>query len=100
MKHPRNIELAPQGETERRSREIQILVNIIEPDPEYQAFLITDEASALDVCGASPEQIQARLEFYFRRPLPVRITVPLCQLVDSLKSAFPGWPDDWSPEDH
>lgn len=99
MKLSKNIEIASQTETDRRTREVQILVNIIEPDPEYQPLLLTDEASPFDVTAAEPELIQARLEFYFRRPLPVPLSTPLWQLVDGLKIAFPGWPDDWTPED-
>lgn len=100
MKRPKKIEIAPHTETERRAREVQILVNIIEPDPEYQPFLLTDEASPFEVSAAAPELIQSRLEFYFRRPVPVALSTPLWQLVDALKSAFPGWPDDWSPTDN
>lgn len=99
MKRPRKIEIAPQTETERRAREVQILVNIIEPDPEYQPFLLTDEASPFEVSAADSEVIQGRLEFYFRRPLPVPLSTPLWQLVDALKDACPEWPDDWSPEE-
>jgi len=69
VKRPKRIEIAEQTETERRAREAQILVNIIEPDPEYQPFLLTDEASPFDVSGTQPEVIRERLEFYFRRPL-------------------------------
>lgn len=98
MKPSKPIEIAPQTETERRAREVQILVNIIEPDPELQPFLLTDEASPLEVSGTEPEVIRGRLEFYFRRPLPVPLTTPLWQLVDALRDAFPGWPDEWSSE--
>lgn len=98
--HPKKIEIAAQTETERRAREVQILVNIIEPDPEYQPFLLTDEATLFEVSAAAPELIQSRFEFYFGRPIPVPLATPLWQLVDALKSVFPGWPDDWSSQDN
>jgi hypothetical protein len=97
MKPPRNIEITPRTETQRRNREIQILLNLIEPDPEYQPFLLTDEACIFDVSGADADTITSRLEFYFRRAIPVPLTTPLWQLVDALKASFPGWPDDWIP---
>lgn len=94
--HPKKIEIAAQTETECRAREVQILVNIIEPDPEHQPFLLTDEVILFKVSAAAPELIQSRLEFYFWRPIPVPVSTPLWQLVDALKSVFSGWSDDWS----
>jgi hypothetical protein len=98
MKPPRKVEVASQSETQLRSREVQILLNIIEPDPAYQPFLVTDEASPVDVTGADRELIRSRLEFYFRRSVPIPLTQPLWQLVDALKKTFPGWPDGWSSD--
>jgi hypothetical protein len=80
-------------ETELRAREVQLLLNIIEPDPDLQAFLVTDEASALDVSSRSPEVIRARLETYLRRPLPMSLGTPLWILVDAIRRELPGWPD-------
>ena len=100
MKPPRKFEIASQSETQRRSREVQILLNIMEPDPTYQPFLVTDEASPLDVSGADEELICSRLEYYFKRSVPVPLTQPLWRLVDALKEIFPGWPDRWSAGNH
>lgn len=100
MKRPKKLKIASRTETERRARDVQILVNIIEPDPEFQPSLLTDEASPFDISAAASELIQSRLEFYFRRPMPVPLSTPLWQLVDALRSAFPRWPDDWSPDDN
>jgi len=47
-RQPSPIEIAPNSETQRRAREIQLLLNVVEPDPEYQPFLLTDEASLFD----------------------------------------------------
>jgi hypothetical protein len=45
----KQIELARSIETEARKREVQLLINISEPDPQYQPLILTDEASILDV---------------------------------------------------
>lgn len=89
----RRIEVAPTVETELRAREVQLLLNIIEPDPDLQAFLVTDEASALDVSSHSAEVVRARLETYLRRPLPMSLRTPLWILVDAIRRELPGWPD-------
>jgi hypothetical protein len=89
----RRIEVAPVVETELRAREVQLLLSIIEPDPALQAFLVTDEASALDVSSHSLEVVRSRLETYLRRPLPVSLRTPLWILVDAIRRELPGWPD-------
>ncbi len=60
-KPKREFELAEQVEPERWRRGMQLLINIAEPDPEYQPFLFTDEASLLDAVGADEGKIQRRL---------------------------------------
>ena len=89
----KRIVLAPQVETERRRREIEVLIGIAEPDPEYQGALVTDEASLLDAVGATPEEIQERLDAHFGGRLPIPLTTPLWRFVDTLKALRPGWPD-------
>jgi hypothetical protein len=37
------IEAAESDEIEKREREVQLIKNIVEPDPEYQALFISDE---------------------------------------------------------
>lgn len=95
--HDMKIELASTTETERRTREIQLLMNDIEPDPEYQAMLIRDEASALDVSGHPSSELARRLEFYLGHPLPVALSTPLWKLVDAIGATRPNWPDDEPP---
>jgi hypothetical protein len=97
MVRPKRIELAPQVEIGRRPREIQLLINIAEPDPEYQPGLLTDEASLLDAVGTAPDDIQRRLDAYFGVPLGISLRTPIWQYVDAIKRHFPGWPDDWPP---
>jgi hypothetical protein len=92
-KMSRKVEFAPVVETELRVREVQLLLNVIEPDPEYQAFAVTDDPSALDVSSNSRELVRARLEQYLRRPLPVDLRVPLWQLVDAIRRVEPASPD-------
>lgn len=98
-KQKREFEIAAQRETERRRREIQLIVNIVEPDPEYQPFLLTDEASVLEVSAAPVDQIRERIEYYLGEPLPVPLTSPLWKLVDALQEEFPGWPNAGPPGD-
>ena len=45
------FEIAPDTEIQRWAREVQFLLNVIEPDPEYQPFVLTDEASLFDAVG-------------------------------------------------
>ena len=87
----KRIVLAPQLETTRREREIGLLIRIVEPDPEYQEPLVTDEASLLDAVGASPEEIQERLDAHFGTRLAIPLTLPLWRFVDTLSALRPGW---------
>jgi hypothetical protein len=86
--------VAAQTESDRRRREIQLLVNLIQPDPEYQPFLLTDEATLLDVVSDAPEEIQRRLDCYFGVPLGLALSLPVWRYVDEVKRLRPGWPDD------
>jgi len=77
-----------------RRFEIQLLINVVEPDPAYQPFLMTDEASFLDAVGCEPEEIQRRLDRYFGVPLGLSLTLPVWSYVDEVKRLRPGWPDE------
>jgi hypothetical protein len=98
MVKPKHIEIAPQVEIGRRQREIQLLINIAEPDPEYQPGLLTDEASLLDAVGTDADHIQRRLDAYFGLPLGIPLGTPIWRYVDAVKLLRPGWPEDWSPD--
>jgi hypothetical protein len=91
------IEVALSLETELRQREIQLLINIAEPDPEYQPFVVTDEASLLDAVGTEPDEIAKRLEAYFGAPLRLDLRAPIWRLVDAIKRLRPDWPDEPGP---
>ena len=89
---------AATHETKARDREIRLLVNIAEPDPEYQPVVLTDEASLLDATATLPEDIQRRLAAYFGVDIELDLRRPLWQLVDAIKRLRPGWPDQGSME--
>lgn len=80
-----------------RRREIELLVNIIAPDPRYQPWFLADEASIYAVRDQGEKTIRPRLEGYFGRPLKfeLRKRQPLWELVDDIKKAYPDWPDSW-----
>lgn len=81
------------SETDRRSRELQLLLNIIEPDPVYQATIFDDIACALDVSPNSRSVVQERLECYLGFSLPGMLRMPLWRLVDAIAERCPGWPE-------
>lgn len=69
----RKFELAPQVETDLRKRESQLLINIAEPDPEYQRFILTDDASIFDAVGTDETVIKQRMGILLQRP---RVAAP------------------------
>ena len=98
MEQPgRKFEVASSTETESRRREVQLLINIAEPDPKYQPFIITDEASLLDAVAPDASEIQRRLDAYFGASLGLDLHVPIWHVVDAIKRLRPGWPDDPDP---
>ena len=91
------LELESSTETIARGREVQLLINIAEPDPEYQPGVLTDDASLLDAVPTEPREIARRLDAYFRGDLELDFGLPLWRLVDTIKRLRPGWPDDLEP---
>jgi hypothetical protein len=81
-------------ETKKRSREIQLLVNLIEPDPKMQPWFISDEGRVFDICSLEEDEIRRRLGVHFRGPIHSNLEAPLWKFVDLLKAEFPGWPDN------
>jgi hypothetical protein len=92
---PKDFEIADDTETQTRTREVKILLNIVEPDPEYQPFILTDEASLLDAVAAGEEEMIRRLALHFRGEFSFSLRQPIWKLVDKIKSVYPNWPDDW-----
>lgn len=97
MTEKSDIEYGDTAEVEKRSREVQLLQNVVQPDPEYQAFFISDEATFFDISSHTTQELEAALKFYFKGDLPASLGLPLWQFVDKVKSTYPGWPDDWPP---
>jgi hypothetical protein len=92
------IEAAESIETENREREIQLILNVIEPDPEYQATFISDDACFYDISGLDEIEIEERLRFYFKGELPASLRTPVWKFIDIVKQRYPRWPDEWPPE--
>jgi hypothetical protein len=98
MKRPEpKFEDASSAETDSRRREVRLLVNIAEPDPEYQPLIVTDEASLLDAVGTEPQEIARRFDAYFGTSLSLDLRSPIWRLVDTIRKLRPGWPDDPGP---
>ena len=94
---PPNVELEPSAQTVARGREVQLIINIAEPDPEFQPFVLTDDASLLDAVPTEAVDIVRRLDAYFKADLELDLTLPLWRLVDTIKRLRPGWPDHLEP---
>ena len=94
----KKIEFAESVEIEKRSREVQLIINVVEPDPEYQATFISDEASFFDISGQDEAEIESRLRFYFKGELPASLRTPIWQFIEIVKTQYSGWPEDWPPD--
>jgi hypothetical protein len=77
----------------RRSREVSMLINILEPDPEFQPSIFPNEPSVTEVLGKSEEELSKRLEVYFGKELKLSAAQPLYQLLEQIKKVLPDWPD-------
>lgn len=89
----KQIEIADDIEVKKREREIQLLINIQEPDPEYQPLLFTDEATVFEVNLNNEEEIREKYSNYFKEKFTLSFQQPLWKLADEIKSKYPGWPD-------
>jgi hypothetical protein len=93
---PETLPVGFGKEGRARARELQLLVNIIAPDPRYQPYYLADEATLLDIRDQQAETVRQRLEGYFGSPLRFHVAwQPLWKLVDEIKELYPGWPDTW-----
>jgi hypothetical protein len=89
----KTIVLADHTQTDARVREIQLIINIVEPDPEYQGALVTDEATLLDAVGVDEATMAQRLKQHFGDDFDLPLRLPLWKLVDVVKTRYPDWPD-------
>jgi hypothetical protein len=78
-----------------RAREIQLIINLLAPDPVCQPYYLADEAMVFDIYNQSERIILSRLEGYFGKTFNIDIRQPLWSFVDKVKLAYPGWPDNW-----
>jgi hypothetical protein len=85
---------ANDTETEARAREVQLLINVIEPDSRWQPIFVSDKASLRDCLGKDEDDMRRRLSFYFGRDPGVDLRLPAWVVVDRLKAVFPEWPYD------
>jgi hypothetical protein len=91
----KTILLADHTHSDAREREIQLIINIVEPDPEYQGPLVTDEATLLDAVGVDEGTMAQRLKLHFGADFDLSLRLPLWKLVDAIKTRHPDWPDSF-----
>ena len=73
-------------------REIQLLINILQPDPEFQPLQITDNLRVFDVVTANEKIIRERFENHFEQPFTFELKQPLWKLVEDIRLRMPDWP--------
>jgi hypothetical protein len=93
LKKQKRVSFAKDTETKRRRREVQCVLNIIEPDPEYQPAFLSDEASLPDCLGAGEDEMRQRLAEYFGRGFDLDLRQPLWKLIDQLKVTYRPLPE-------
>ena len=86
------FELASNDNTTRYRREIQLLINIQQPDPEYQPLLITDESIIFDFITDDESSIRNRFSDYFEQPFTLSLAQPIWKLVEQIQIQQPDWP--------
>lgn len=89
-----NNENGDQIQVNERKRELQLILNIIQPDPESQPLVVYDATCFNNVTWQNIEEIEERLRFYFKGDLPSSLAIPIWQFIDEVKLQYPGWPDN------
>jgi hypothetical protein len=74
-----------QLEILKRKQELNILINVIESDSQYQPYFISDKATVYDVFGHSEQELRNSLETYFKMKLDISFDLPIWKLIDVLK---------------
>ena len=80
-----DIEFDGTDQAEEFEREIQLLLNLVEPDPEFQALFIGDKASLLDCVGTDADVMMRRLKECFGDSFAFELKTSLPELVRLLK---------------
>jgi len=92
-----SFEQASDDETQKREREIRILINLVQPDPQYQPFVLTDESLLTDLSSESLTSMAERFDHYFRAqynaPFDFDARGPIWQVVDRIRDRHPDWPE-------
>jgi glutathione S-transferase len=88
----RDFELASDTETRTRAREVGRLIELIEPNPQYRPWFVSDRASLLDCLGADEAEMLAALRREFGPGFALSLRQPVWRLVDEIRSRYPGWP--------
>ncbi len=86
-----SFELASSTEIESRQADVDALVAIIEPDPEFRPYFLSDEASVFEVTMDSEEEILARLTARIGKGIDFSLHEPLWRIVDHLNATRPDW---------
>jgi len=73
-------------------REIQLLINIQQPDPEYQPILVTDKSVIFDIVTTTVKVVRQRFTEYFEQPFTYNLNQPLWKLVEDIRLSQPDWP--------
>jgi hypothetical protein len=89
-----NNENGDQIQVNERKRELQLILNIIQPDPEHQPLVVYDATCFNNVTWQNIKEIEERLRFYFKGDLPASLATPIWQFIDEVKLQYPGWPDN------
>ncbi len=74
------------------------MINIMEPDAEYQTMFVSEEVCFHDIVGPDTEEVEDRLKFYYKGEVLTLLSTPIWQFIDMVKQRYPGWPDEWPPE--
>ena len=90
------MEFAETTTVDKYSREVQIVINLLEPDPEYQPFFISDEANFASISPLDEDEISRRLSQYFGDLGTFTFLERIVDFVLRMKASHPEWPDNWS----
>ncbi len=88
------LEFGSNEKLKGRDRELRTLINILEPDPEYQPFFLADDATVFEITWESEGEIIRRLKCYFGGGFDVPVHLPLWEFIDKIRGQFPEWPED------
>lgn len=86
--------LADTNDVDARAREVQLVMNVIEPDPEFQPMFLSDESHILQCCRVEEDMIATRLRSFFGPSIELKLDGTVVEFIDSIKRQIPDWPDN------